>query len=243
MHGMFWGAKSFNSDISKWAVSSVKSVEGMQGMFCGATSFNGDVSKWDVSSVNDMNGMFEGALCFDRDLSKWDVSSVTNMGSMFGRAASYNGDISKWDVSRVANMNYMFNGAASFKRKLCGTAWVHSKASKSSMFVGSTGSIPRAICMPARTYVSHRPIFQRELIARKSFTRSVSKSKITSTMTCPKCGTFEKSNRMSCCAPGGTWFRNCGGVNIRNVDHRWFEGVEACQRKFNANIDTSSLSG
>merc|ERR1712037_324506 len=47
---------------------------------------------------------------------------------------------------------------------------------------------------------------------------------------CPKCSTFEKSGRLSCCAPGGAWYRNCGGAGKRDVDHRWFEGVQACKR-------------
>ena len=37
-------------------------------MFLGATSFNGDLSKWDVSSVKDMYGMFWGATFFKRKL-------------------------------------------------------------------------------------------------------------------------------------------------------------------------------
>merc|ERR1712032_1708494 len=55
-------------------------------------------------------------------------------------------------------------------------------------------------------------------------------STIMKTMACPKCGRFEKSGRNSCCAPGGAWFKNCGGSRNRNVDHKWFEGVAACKR-------------
>merc|ERR1712032_1389933 len=46
---------------------------------------------------------------------------------------------------------------------------------------------------------------------------------------CPKCGTFKKSGKVSCCAPGGAWFKNCGGVGNRNVGYRWLDGVEACK--------------
>merc|ERR1719201_2527079 len=45
---------------------------------------------------------------------------------------------------------------------------------------------------------------------------------------CPKCGKFKQSGRVSCCAPGGAWFKNCGSAGSR-VDHRWFEGTEACK--------------
>ena len=74
---------------------------------------------------------------FNSDISKWGVSRVTGMNGVFYEATSFNGDISKWDVSAVINMNNMFMGATSFKQKLCGTAWIHSKASKNLMFEGS----------------------------------------------------------------------------------------------------------
>ena len=50
-------------------------------------------------------------------------------------------------------------------------------------------------------------------------------------MTCPKCGAFTKSGRVSCCAPGGAWFKNCGGARNGNADHKWIEGVTACKGK------------
>ena len=49
---------------------------------------------------------------------------------------------------------------------------------------------------------------------------------------CPKCGTFKRSGRVSCCAPGGAWYKNCGDVGDRNVGHSWLEGVKVCERKF-----------
>ena len=48
---------------------------------------------------------------------------------------------------------------------------------------------------------------------------------------CPKCGTFSKSGRVSCCAPGGAWYKKCGGVGDSNVGHSWLEGTKACKRK------------
>ena len=150
----------------------------------------------------------------------------------------------------------MFLNAESFQHELCGS-WVRSQAKQPLMFDGSHGSISRTACTPAPTvfvdtraavafaptqdtmqnthgHVSRRPITERELISRTSISTPSTNPTIANTMTCPKCGTFEKSGRVSCCAPGGTWFKKCGGAGNRNVDHRWFEGLETCKRKFKA---------
>jgi len=107
------------------------------------------------------------------------------------------------------------------------------------MFVGSSGSISRPVCTstpaPLTTLTtpqdtSRRPTpEERELIARTPVTTPAITSTIAHTMTCPHCGAFRKSGRVSCCAPGGAWFQNCGGAGNNNVDHRWFEGVDACK--------------
>ena len=68
------------------------------------------------------------------------------MSSMFLSAASFNGDLSQWDVSTVTNMNNMFQHATSFKQKLCGVAWLHSKANNIDIFAGSHGSISPKVC-------------------------------------------------------------------------------------------------
>ena len=158
------------------------------------------------------------------------------MTNMFTSATSFNGDISKWDVSSVTKMDRMFYLASSFKQTLCLAPWVNSKATKTLAFEGTSGSISQTGCTSAPTpastlvtpqYVSHQPLPERELIVRTSAVKST----LAKTVTCPKCGTFEKSGRTSCCAAGGAWFKNCGGAGNVNVGHRWFEGVEACKRK------------
>merc|ERR1712032_652585 len=162
-----------------------------------------------------MYGMFWGATSFKSDISKWDVSRVSTMYSMFMDAAAFNIDISKWDVSNVVTMDYMFyhwQEASSFKQKLCGAAWVHSKATKKSMFECSSGSLSLQVCSLPPTPQSilrrpttrksilrrpatpqsilRRPISERELIVRAPITTSISSS---NEMTCPKCDSFKKS--------------------------------------------------
>ena len=118
------------------------------------------------------------------------------------------------------------------------------------MFKGSRGSICQRQELPfpitpkqapifnimgikqAARRVTRRPFPKRELIVPPATTTKAITSTIVDAMTCPKCGTFDKSGRVSCCAPGGAWFKHCGGADNRNVDHRWFEGLEACKRKF-----------
>ena len=231
--------------IAEWDVSSVTD---MSRVFANANSFNGDISKWDVSSVTSMSRMFMRATSFNGDVSKWDLSSVGDMAGMFRQAKSFNRDLSKWDVSSVTDMDYMFLNAVSFNQNICGADWLRSKVSKKDMFAGSSGSISQAACTAApapvpnqtpRQSVSRRPMPDRELIVRTSSSTSVSAASITPkfdrTLTCPRCGTFRKSGRVSCCAPGGAWFKNCGGSGRKNVDHTWSQGVKACKRKFEYN--------
>ena len=53
-----------------------------------------------------------------------------------------------------------------------------------------------------------------------------------------KCGTFELSRQLSCCAQGGDWFQNCGP----KMEHTWLEGVQACESKFAFNISRLCLA-
>ena len=115
MYQMLHDAPSFNQDLSSWNVSAVTD---MAHMFSRSTSFNGDISSWDVSSVTDTHGMFSQATSFNQDLSSWDVSSVTDTHSMFAFTTSFNQDISSWDVSAVTDMRNMFSHSTSFNQDL-----------------------------------------------------------------------------------------------------------------------------
>ncbi|MFW9963828.1 MAG: BspA family leucine-rich repeat surface protein, partial [Candidatus Sifarchaeia archaeon] len=133
MSEMFYGAYTFNQDISDWDVSSVID---MSWMFYDALAFNQDISAWDVSSVTDMSWMFYQAYAFNQDISAWDVSSVTDMSYMFFYAYVFNQDISAWDVSSVTDMSWMFYQAYAFNQDI--SAWdVSSVTAMSGMFYGA----------------------------------------------------------------------------------------------------------
>ena len=48
---------------------------------------------------------------------------------------------------------------------------------------------------------------------------------------CPKCGSITQSGKRSCCARGGSWFKNCGDAGDSNAGHTWVEGIQACKCK------------
>ena len=45
---------------------------------------------------------------------------------------------------------------------------------------------------------------------------------------CPTCAKMKKSGKLSCCARGGAWFKNCGDTNEKDFDHTWAQGIQAC---------------
>jgi surface protein len=117
MEYMFWGAQTFNGNISNWDVSKVNN---MSFMFSHAYAFNRDISNWVVNSSTDMNRMFWGAKAFNQDISGWVVDKVTDMSYMFSEAAAFNQDISGWTVTSVTNMSNMFDGATAFNQDIGG---------------------------------------------------------------------------------------------------------------------------
>ena len=113
MRSMFYGATSFNGDLSEWNTASVTN---MYRMFSEATKFNGDISGWNTESVTNMHGMFQDATSFDQNIGGWNTAKVTNMKAMFLVATSFNQDIGGWNVEAVTTMQRMFYGVTlSFK--------------------------------------------------------------------------------------------------------------------------------
>ena len=51
---------------------------------------------------------------------------------------------------------------------------------------------------------------------------------------------MKKSDKRSCCARGGAWFKNCGDADETKFDHTWLEGIQACRSKFEIN-DTHDM--
>ena len=43
-----------------------------------------------------------------------------------------------------------------------------------------------------------------------------------------QCSRNKKSGKLSCCAHGGSWFKNCGDDGDQTFDHTWSEGIRAC---------------
>merc|ERR1712032_1542571 len=81
-------------------------------MFRSASAFNTDISKWDVSSVTDMGSMFFHASSFNGDISKWDVSTTKKMDKMFYKATSFAQALcGKW-LTTKASKDEMFVGSS-----------------------------------------------------------------------------------------------------------------------------------
>ena len=115
MSRFFYGASSFNSDLSKWDISNVNT---MTATFRNATSFNKNINSWDVSNVFNIENLFYGASVFNQPIGDWNTSSVTNMISVFNNASAFNQPIGNWDTSSVTKMNRMFRDASDFNQDI-----------------------------------------------------------------------------------------------------------------------------
>ena len=106
---LFYKARAFRGDISRWDTSKVKDMDSTF-RWC---RFNGDLSKWDTSKVVSMRNMFDSSE-FDGsngDIGGWDVSKVQIMSSMFANT-DFDGDISEWNTENLKFASRMFYKSA-----------------------------------------------------------------------------------------------------------------------------------
>ena len=136
---MFYGASSFDGNLSSWNVANVEEmqysfdnarnftgrglgqwnvhrVKSMTNMFRKTLISNVSFAEWDVSNCRSMSQMFQGAQLFQGNgLSNWTTISVNKMEEMFDDAKSFDADLSDWDVSNVTLMTNMFRQTNAFK--------------------------------------------------------------------------------------------------------------------------------
>lgn len=115
LYMMFMDARSFNSDISHWDVSTITNF---RYMFSRATSFNQPLNDWDMSSAIYISQMFYGAASFNQDLNDWDVSNVNSLEQTFFQAYAFNGNISDWNTTNVRSLSSAFYDARAFNQPI-----------------------------------------------------------------------------------------------------------------------------
>ena len=128
LRNIFYGAHSFNQDISNWDTSG--SIDNSR-TFYQAKSFNQDISTWDTSKCTEFPEMFYGCpITYNLSSSyqspsdgrgpyiAWDVHSGSNFSGMFfnhngdnsNPNKGYNGDVTNWNTSNATNIIRMFAG-------------------------------------------------------------------------------------------------------------------------------------
>merc|ERR1712046_387519 len=60
---------------------------------------------------------------------------------------------------------------------------------------------------------------------------------------CPTCGTIKKPGKSTCCAPGGSWFRDCGSAGNVKRRHTWYDGMQACKTRARSEIAVEQQRG
>ena len=85
--------------------------------FFGCKKFNSDISNWNVSNVKSMHQTFIYNYKFNIDISSWDVSNVTCLVETFNQCISFNQNLDSWKINRNCNYRWAFAGCNSLKYK------------------------------------------------------------------------------------------------------------------------------
>ena len=134
----FQSAGEMNSDLSKWNVAKLTTLEatfysaskfagtGLESWdtasvatlyytFTGADKMNADLSKWNVAKVKKLSNTFKSASKFaGAGLTSWDTSSVTTLLGTFHLASEMVADLSGWSVAKVTKLVQTFQGASKY---------------------------------------------------------------------------------------------------------------------------------
>ena len=162
---MFFGARSFNQDISDWNISSVSSFGGIFDGYLDLNTTNKGLIhesfasnpnwpyEWrEFVTLDDTNFQTAVNLWFDNQaeanatyghISDWNTSAVTNMWAAFDGRSLFNEDISRWNVSNVKNLGTMFKGATSFNQPI--GDWNTSSVTSMYRMFGSASSFNQPI--------------------------------------------------------------------------------------------------
>ncbi len=104
MEGAFRGAS--NMQITATEKPDLSGVTSMAVMFFGAYTFNGNISGWNVSAVTNMSFMFFHATAFNGDIGGWDVSAVRTMAFMFKDATAFRQNLGLWYIVPGTTASY-----------------------------------------------------------------------------------------------------------------------------------------
>ena len=99
MEHTFRGASKFvGTGLNLWDTASTVS---MRYAYNAAREMNSDLSKWNVAKVKTLEFMFSSASKFvGTGLSEWDTTSVTNLNTIFYGAVSMNVNLGGWSVAK-----------------------------------------------------------------------------------------------------------------------------------------------
>ena len=113
----------FSLAVSVVLLKDTSRVGNMEKMFYDARAFKQDVSKWIVSKVTKFIYLFAGTRLFNSDISEWNTLLASSMYGMFSNSKAFNIDITKWNIPEDTELTRMFAAATGFDRTLCGDKW------------------------------------------------------------------------------------------------------------------------